>query len=101
MFGSNYNIFIIMIVIENNGQMKWRTASKVAPKYMIPSHISLGSALFHKIFIFRYRTIMPYGVICNTVRVLNSLHPDQDRQSVGPDLGPNCLQSLSADDRAA
>ena len=26
----------------------------------------------------------------------NSLDPDQDRRSVGPDLGPNCLQRLSA-----
>ena len=30
--------------------------------------------------------------------VSNSLDPDQDRRSVGPDLGPNCLQRLSADD---
>ena len=28
----------------------------------------------------------------------NSLDPDQARQFVGPDLGPNCLPSLSADD---
>ena len=28
----------------------------------------------------------------------NSLDPDQARHSVGPDLGPNCLQRLSADD---
>ena len=27
-----------------------------------------------------------------------SLDPDQDRHSVGPDLSPNCLQRLSADD---
>ena len=27
-----------------------------------------------------------------------SLDPDQARQHVGPDLGPNCLQRLSADD---
>ena len=27
----------------------------------------------------------------------NSLDPDQDRQNVGPDLGPNCLQRLSDD----
>ena len=26
------------------------------------------------------------------------LDPDQARHSVGPDLGPNCLQRLSADD---
>ena len=27
----------------------------------------------------------------------NSLDPDQTRCFVGPDLGPNCLQRLSAD----
>ena len=27
----------------------------------------------------------------------NSLDPDQARQFVGPDLGPNCLPRLSAD----
>ena len=34
----------------------------------------------------------------NTIRVSNSLDPGQARRSVGPDLGPNCLQRLSADD---
>ena len=28
----------------------------------------------------------------------NSLDPDQARQIVGPDLGPNCLPMLSEDD---
>ena len=28
----------------------------------------------------------------------NSLDPDQTRRLVGSDLGPNCLQRLSADD---
>ena len=28
----------------------------------------------------------------------NSLYPDQDQHPVGPDLGPNCLQRLAADD---
>ena len=32
----------------------------------------------------------------NTIRVSNSLDPDQARHFVGPDLGPNCLQWLSA-----
>ena len=36
----------------------------------------------------------------NTIRVSNSLDTDQDRHSVGPDLGPNCLQKLSADDKS-
>ena len=33
----------------------------------------------------------------NTIRVSNSLDPDQDQHSVGPDLGPNRLK-LSADE---
>ena len=36
----------------------------------------------------------------NTIRVSNSLDPDQDLHSVGPDLGPNCLQRLLADDKS-
>ena len=36
--------------------------------------------------------------IRNTIRMSNSLDPDQSRHFVGPDLGPNCLQRLSADD---
>ena len=33
----------------------------------------------------------------NSIRVSNDLDPEQDRQSVSPDLGPNCCQMLSAD----
>ena len=35
----------------------------------------------------------------NTIRVSNSLDSDQARRYVGPDLGPICLQRLSADDK--
>ena len=34
----------------------------------------------------------------NTIRVSNSLDPDQAQHFVGPDPRPNCLQMLSADD---
>ena len=34
----------------------------------------------------------------NTIKVSNRLDPDQARHFVGPDLSPNCLQRLSADD---
>ena len=37
--------------------------------------------------------------IFNTIRVSNSLDPDQARNFVGPDLGPYCLQRLSADNK--
>ena len=33
----------------------------------------------------------------NTIRVSKSLDPDQARHFVGPDLGPNCFQTLSED----
>ena len=38
-----------------------------------------------------------FGEILYTVRVSNNLHPDQAQHFVWPDLGPNCLQRLSAD----
>ena len=40
-------------------------------------------------------------IFFNNIRVSNSLDPDQARHFVGPDLGPNCLQRLSADDKSA
>ena len=36
----------------------------------------------------------------NTIRVSNSLDPDQTWRFVGPDVGPNFLQRLSADDKS-
>ena len=33
----------------------------------------------------------------NTIRMSNSLDPDQDCHYVSPDLGPSCLQRISAD----
>ena len=37
----------------------------------------------------------------NTIRASNSLDPDQDRQNVGPNLGPNSLQRFSAEDKTS
>ena len=36
----------------------------------------------------------------NILSVSNSLIPDQDRRHVSPDLGPNCLQRLPADNKS-
>ena len=33
----------------------------------------------------------------NTIRVSNDLYPDQNRRSLGTELGPNYSQMLSAD----
>ena len=35
----------------------------------------------------------------NTIKVSNSLDSDHARLNVGPDLDPNCLQRLSADEK--
>ena len=37
----------------------------------------------------------------NTIRVSNSLEPDQARHYVWPDMGPTCLQTSSADDKSS
>ena len=47
---------------------------------------------------------MPYFTlwmldVFKTIQVLNSLDQDQVQHFVGPDLGPNCLQVLSADNK--
>ena len=47
------------------------------------AHATLSSANFFK------------KILSGTLSVLNSLDSDQDRHSVGPDLGPNCLPRLS------
>ena len=44
------------------------------------------------------KSTFPKNSFMNTIVVSNGCDPDQDRQKVGPDLGPNCLQRLSADD---
>ena len=47
---------------------------------------------------FLSKSSFPKNNFRNTVRVSSSLDTDQARRFVGPDLGLNCLQRLSADD---
>ena len=54
-------------------------------------HAFLSSADFFKINFLKI-------YFRNTTRVSNSLDPDQARIFVLTDLGPNCLEMLSADD---
>ena len=58
--------------------------------FIIPSHFIITSAIFNSL----------NGVFLKTIRVLNSLDSDQARHYVGSDLGPNCLQRLSVDDKS-
>ena len=49
---------------------------------------------FSKLFFFSKNSFS------NTIRMPYGLGQDQDRHSVVPDLGPNYLQRLSADDKS-
>ena len=60
--------------------------------YWVTLHALLSSADF-----FSKLTSLKYS-FRNIIRVSISLDPDQARRFVWLDLGPNCLQSLSADD---
>ena len=48
-------------------------------------------------FLFFSKSPFSKNYFRNTIRVSNSLDPDQVRHLVGPDLGPNCLQRVKAD----
>ena len=54
-------------------------------------HALLSSADFFS------KLILSKNSFANTIRVSNSLDPDQARHFVGLDLGPNCLQNIPAD----
>ena len=53
--------------------------------------------LFCRLLIF-FKSTFSKNSFRNTIRVSNSLDPDQVRRFVGPELGPNYLLKLSADD---
>ena len=51
-------------------------------------------------FFFFFKLTISKTSFRNTIRVSNSLDQDQAQCFVGPDLGPNCLQRLSADNKS-
>ena len=55
-------------------------------------HVFLSSAVFFSKSTFQKNSFK------NTIRVSKRLDTDQAQCYFGPDLGPNCLQELSADD---
>ena len=57
--------------------------------FMIPSHFIIVP--YFSLWMLEFFT---------TIQVSNSLDPDQARHFVRPDLGPNCLQRLSADNKS-
>ena len=57
----------------------------------------LSSAVFFFFFFFFPKSTFSKSSFSGTIRVSNSFDPDQVQHFVGTDLGPNCLQRLSAD----
>ena len=49
-------------------------------------------------FIFLWFSADSKNSSSNTIRVSNSLDPDQAQHFFRPDMGPNCLQNLSEDE---
>ena len=67
-----------------------RSIKSMPPWKIIPAFSSSADFFTKSTFLKNY--------FRNTIRVANSLDPDQAQHFVEPDLGPNCLQKLSADD---
>ena len=78
----------------------------------VKKYIFAKKCIWISIWIFQYCFYYAFTVYCcailyslnteffNTIRVSNSLDLDQTRHFIGADLGPNCLQRLSADNKS-
>ena len=77
-----------------------RTAKVSSWSVLVCDHNKISCELFACWEIFRnlfLRTADFFSNYSFLERVSNILDPDQARHFVGPDLSPNCLQRLSAD----
>ena len=59
---------------------------------------NFSGLFFFAVCRFFSKLIFPKKSCKNIFIVSNNLDPYQARQNVGPDMGPSCLQRLSADD---
>ena len=77
----------------------WREVTSSHCQSLSLTHCLLGnfSWFFAVCWFFSKLTFWKYS-FRNIFRMSNSLDPDQARRIVGPDLGPNCLPRISADD---
>ena len=66
-----------------------RTMTTLGPRTLLGNF-----AFFLSFAIFFSKSTLSKNSFRNTIRVSNSLDPDQARLFVGPDLGLNCLQRL-------
>ena len=73
-----------------------RTVHSLAPRFVFNSACWV---IFHDLYL-SSSDFFSKSAFSKNYSVPNSLDPDQTQQFVGPDLGPNCLQRLSADDKS-
>ena len=71
-----------------------------ALRVKIVIHVSLCMQGKFSCFCCRLLNLKKFYIIGTTIRVSSGLDPDQDHQNIGPDLGSNYLQSLSADNKS-
>ena len=65
----------------------------------IKTRCPLGNfSCFCRLLIFSSKSTVLKSSFRDTIRMSNSLDTDQARHFVGPDLAPNCLKKISADD---
>ena len=96
----------------NTTEQKYFLSSNFYNYLELPTYFDWKSQIYHKPYSCPLRIFSRFFVICwffkkstfsensfrNTIRMSNSLDPNQAQHSVEPDLVPNCLQKWSADD---
>ena len=101
---SQYSHLLLKCRVATNISHWLKVQSRCFKNYLFAKKCILSAFRFSNIaFIISSHFItVPYFTLWmldffNTIRVSNGLDTDQARHVVGPDLGPNCLQRLSAD----
>ena len=100
----NFAKYRVQLSTEKKYSSKY--SSKYEYEYSIPDNIMIIKYLFAYWVIFHafcrlliiLKSTFWKNSFRNAIKVSNSLDPDQAWHFVGSDLGPNCLQRLSAED---
>ena len=70
---------------------------RFSEQYQLEKHRKYEHFLWYVVCWYFSKLTFSKSCFRNTIRVSNSLDPDQAWHYVRPDMGPNCLQKLSAD----
>ena len=90
------DIVTLHFFVSNSYSLDFRRDTRMAifnSLYVILQLLVVGSFCLKITIFFIFRK---KWVFRKTISISNSLYPNQARQNVGPDLGPNCLQMITA-----